>query len=304
MLKLDRSKNLKRTNVPIELYSDTQRNLQKNDIFIYDTIPQKFRNNMFNFMRKHLTFVQLAELYKTILMESGRERAIDEFWLKNPNDYLDDFISEFEKFIDEVDKKDEVSFHLDLIAIFVNMTNDENIVKDINTILYKYSLGYQIDTIKNQIIRVDSKLIYKETITKVLYLLNDDKFRNADDEYRKAYEKLKSADYENVLVEANKAFETTMKIICELKGYGLPKKHTASGLIAHLKTNEFIENFQTEKFNGLAKTLESVSIVRNNQGGHGQGATKRDLPIMYAEYALQVAASNIILLIGIYNESL
>ncbi|PHS34631.1 MAG: hypothetical protein COA92_01685 [Sulfurovum sp.] len=290
--------------MPIELYSDTQRNLQKNNIFIYDNIPQKFKNNMFNFIRKHLTLGQLVVLYREILIERGIKRTIGESYLQNPSAFLDIFISAFEKFIDEVEKDDEVSFHMDFIAIFLNMTNNENIVNDVNTIFYKYSLGYQIDTIKNQIMRVDSKIIYKETTTKVLHLLNDTKFENADDEYREAYEKFKSADYENVLVEANKAFETTMKIICELKGYGLPKKHTASALIAHLKMNDFIENFQTDKFNGLAKTLESVSIVRNNQGGHGQGAIKRDLHTMYAEYALQVTASNIILLIGIYNESL
>ncbi|PHS40116.1 MAG: hypothetical protein COB07_05245 [Sulfurovum sp.] len=285
----------------IELYSDMQRNSQKDDIFIYDNIPQEFKNNIFHFIRKDLTLVQLVELYRELLMVRGMKRLIKETYLSNPDVFLDNFIQGFENFID---KEDEVSFHLDLIAIFVNMTNNENIVKGVNTILYKYSLGYQIDTIKNQIIRVDSKLIYKETTTKVLHLLNDTKFENADDEYRDAYAKFKSADYENVLVEANKAFETTMKIICHLKGYGLPKKHTASALIAHLKMNDFIENFQTDKFNGLAKTLESVSIVRNNQGGHGQGITKRDLPMMYAEYALQVTASNIILLIGIYNESL
>jgi len=288
----------------IELYSDTQRKLQTKDIFIYDRLPRTFKNNIFHFIREHLSLENLVLLYKKMVMERGMNRAIRETYLKMPDTFLDDFIKGFENFINKVDEEDEVSFHLDLIAIFLNMVSDESITDEVNNILYKYSLGYQVDTIKNQIIRVDSKVIYKETTIKVLHLLNDTKFDNADDEYRKAYEKLKDADYENVLVEANKAFETTMKIICDLKGYGLPQKHTASALIAHLKKNDFIENFQTDKFNGLAKTLESVSIVRNNQGGHGQGIIKRNLSTIYAEYALQVTASNIILLIGIYNESL
>ena len=176
-------------------------------------------------------------------------------------------------------------------------------IVSLNKILYKYSLGYQIDIVKDQIIRVDSKHIYQETIQQVLLLLNDIQFENVDDEYRKAYEELKNGNYEGTLVEANKAFESTMKIICELKGYGLPSKHTASALIAHLRKNSFIENFQDEKFNGLAKTLQSISISRNNQAGHGQGIKKRDLSVMFAEYALQITASNILLLIGIYNES-
>ena len=56
-------------------------------------------------------------------------------------------------------------------------------------------------------------------------------------------------------------------------------------------------------FNGLDKTLQSSAIIRNHKSVHGQGSTKRELLIMYAEYALQVTAANILLLIGIYNES-
>ena len=115
---------------------------------------------------------------------------------------------------------------------------------------------------------------------------------------------MKNGNYESVLVEANKAFESTMKIICDLKGYELPNKHTATALIAHLRKNNFITNFQDEKFNGLSKTLESISIIRNNQAGHGQGSAVRNLSVIYAEYALRVTASNILLLIEIYKESL
>ncbi len=286
----------------MELYSDSKRNLETVDIFVYDEVPDKFKNNIFYFIQDKLTNMELSQIYRKIIIEHGLKRNIDETYLNNPESFTNAFIGGFEKLIDS---NDEIDFYLDLIVLFLNALDQDKseTIVSVNKILYKHSLGYQIDIVKDQIIRVDSKHIYQETIQQVLLLLNDIQFENVDDEYRKAYEELKNGNYEGTLVEANKAFESTMKIICELKGYGLPSKHTASALIAHLRKNSFIENFQDEKFNGLAKTLQSISISRNNQAGHGQGIKKRDLSVMFAEYALQITASNILLLIGIYNES-
>ncbi len=286
----------------MELYSDSKRNLERIDIFVYDKVSDKFKNNLFYFIKDYLTIVELVQIYKKITKAYGLGRDISETYLNKPNTFQDGFISGFEKLIYE---EDSIDFYLDLIVLFLNEVTEDKTktISSLNKILYKYSLGYQIDKIKDQIIRVDSKHIYKEGTKKVLLLLNDIEFENVDDEYRKAYEELKNGNYESVLVEANKAFESTMKIICELKKYGLPKKHNASALIAHLRENDFIENFQDEKFNGLAKTLQSPAIARNNQAGHGQGNEKRELPLIFAEYALQVTAANILLLIGIYNKS-
>lgn len=287
----------------LELYSDSKRNLKTVDIFVYDDVPEQFKNNIFYFIKDNLNNMELSHIYRDIIKEHGLKRNIKETYLNDPTVFAESFVSGFENLIDS---EDNIDFYLDLIVLFLNIKNDnkKEIIVSLNKILYKYSLGYQIDIVKDQVIRVDSKHIYQESIQKVLLLLNDIQFENVDDEYRKAYEELKNGNYEGVLVEANKAFESTMKIICELKEYGLPTKHTASALIAHLKKNNFIENFQTDKFNGLAKTLESVSMMRNNQAGHGQGIKKRELSSIFAEYALQVTASNILLLIGIYNESI
>jgi len=287
----------------LELYSDIKRNLKTVDIFVYDEVSDKFKNNLFRFIQNNVNITELSQIYSKIIEEYGLKRNIKMTYINNPDVFIDDFIKGFEELIDV---EENIDFFLDLIVLFLNIKNndkDEMIVK-LNKILYRHSLGYQIDIVKDQIIRVDSKHIYRETIQKVFILLSDSQFKNVDDEYRKAFEELKKGNYENVLLEASKAFESTMKIICDLKEYGLPKKHNVSALIAHLRTNDFIENFHNEIFNGLDKTLQSSAIIRNHKSAHGQGSTKRELPIMYAEYALQVTASNILLLIGIYNESI
>lgn len=285
-----------------ELYSDRNSNID-NDIFIYDKVTPQFKNTILYFMQKNLSIQEFVELYRDMISHHGIRRNISETYLTSPTTFQDKFISGFERLVDE---QDDINFYLRSIELFLKKINNNkiDIIISLNRILYKYSLGYQVDELQSQIIRVDSKYIYQTTTKKALLILNDIKFKNVDDEYRKAYEEFKNSNYESVLVEANKAFESTMKIICELKEYGLPKSHNASALIAYLKKNDFIENFQTEKFNGLTKTLESVSIMRNNQAGHGQGSEKRDLSIFYAEYALNVTASTILLLVGMYNESI
>lgn len=273
------------------------------DIFKYDNPSEIFRNRIFYLMKDEMEITNFVKLYKSITLHCGIKRTIDETYLENPKTFQDRFINGFEKLINN---PNNINFYLDLIELFlVQYTgNKQTILKSINKILLLDSLGYQIDEIKNQVIRIDSSHTYQDIIKPTLLLLNDDNFKNIDDEYRKAFEELKNGNYETVLVEANKAFESTMKIICDLKAYGLPNRHTATSLIAHLRQNNFITSFQDEKFNGLAKTLESISITRNNQAGHGQGSQTRNLSVIFAEYALRVTASNILLLLGIYNESI
>lgn len=273
------------------------------DIFKYDSPSEEFKNRIFYLMKDEIKITELVKLYKDITFHYGIKRTIDETYLERPEIYQDNFVKGFQYLINN---QNDINFYLDLIELFLVKYNGnkQTILKSINKILLLDSLGYQIDEIKNQIIRIDSSHIYQDIIKPTLLLLNNDKFKNIDDEYRKAFEELKNGNYETVLNEANKAFESTMKIICDLKGYRQPKKHSATTLIAHLRQNDFITNFQDEKFNGLAKTLESISITRNNQAGHGQGSQTRNLSVIFAEYALRVTASNILLLLGIYNESI
>jgi len=273
------------------------------EVFKYEQPSDRFKKQLFYLMKDNLAIDEFVKLYKAITLHHGINRIINETYLEKPSIFQNDFIQGFEKLIET---QNSISFFLDLIELFLLQYtgNKQLILKSINKILYLDSFGYQVDEFKNQIIRIDSSHTYQEIIQHAFLLLNDVRFKNVDDEYRKAFEELKNGNYESVLVESNKAFESTMKIICDLKGYGLPNRHTATALIAHLRQKDFITNFQDEKFNGLSKTLESISITRNNQAGHGQGSVIRNLSIMYAEYALRVSASNILLLIGIYNESI
>ena len=52
----------------------------------------------------------------------------------------------------------------------------------------------------------------------------------------------------------------------------------------------------------LRTTLETgLPVVRNKEAGHGQGSTVEQISDEFAEYALNLAATNIVILVGIYK---
>lgn len=170
-------------------------------------------------------------------------------------------------------------------------------IDEINQRMLEHGFGYQYEN--KLLIRIDSKHTHSEIIKPALRLLYDKRFKNADDEFRKAFEAYKDGKYEEAIREANNSFESTMKIICNLKKYGLPSKHHATALIEHLRGNQFLPNFQAEVFNGLAKCLESVSTIRNNIAGHGQGHESRKIEESTVSYVLNMTASTIKMLVEI-----
>ena len=54
-------------------------------------------------------------------------------------------------------------------------------------------------------------------------LLYEEGFDGAEEEYRKAFEYRRKGDNKNAILEAGKAFESTMKTICDKKGYTYDK---------------------------------------------------------------------------------
>lgn len=105
-------------------------------------------------------------------------------------------------------------------------------------------------------------------------------------------------------MEAGKSFESTMKTICDKKGYTYDKaKDTAKKLIEILESNNFYPSYMASHMASLRTTLETgLPVVRNKTSGHGQGSAVTPISDEFAEYALNLAATNIVLLVGIYKK--
>ncbi|PIC94558.1 hypothetical protein CSV69_16080 [Sporosarcina sp. P26b] len=178
----------------------------------------------------------------------------------------------------------------------------EMAVKRINRKLKENSLGYEI--VGNQLIRVDNQYIHNEVVKTAIQLLQEHQFHAVSDEFLKAHEHYKQGDYKDAVVNAGKAFESTMKTICTKNGYDYnAQRDTANTLIKHLIDNELIPSYMQNHIQGLKQALEnSANVLRNKNGGHGQGEVVLDVDDSIVRYTLNLCASNIVFLVERYKE--
>jgi hypothetical protein len=142
-----------------------------------------------------------------------------------------------------------------------------------------------------------SSYAHVEVVEPALRLLHAEGFSGAEDEFLQAHKHLRSGDTKDAVVEAGKAFESTMKTICSRRGWTPRGGETIRPLIATLIQNGFIPDSLQPQLAHLRGLLESgVGVVRN-QGAHGQGEELVEIPREVAEYALHLTAANIVFLV-------
>ena len=172
----------------------------------------------------------------------------------------------------------------------------QDAIAELNYRLREHGLGYQFEG--GKIIRVDSQFIHAEIVKPAIALLHEVGFAGASEEFLQSHEHYRAQRYPEAIAGALKAFESTMKGICDLQRWTYPDGATAKGLIDVIFSKELIPSSLASHFSGLRSVLESgLPTVRNKQGGHGQGKDPIEIPSYLAAYALHLAASNIVMLV-------
>jgi hypothetical protein len=168
-------------------------------------------------------------------------------------------------------------------------------IRELNFRFREAGFGYQFEA--GQIVRVDSQLVHSEVVKPALVLLSDPRFAGAQEEFLSAHAHYRAGEHEDAIVDANRAFESTMKAICDIKRWSYDGGARASDLIRIIRANGLLPDYLDQSFDQLIATLKSgLPKVRNEAGGHGQGTTPRQTPGYIAGYALHLAAANIVLL--------
>lgn len=73
-------------------------------------------------------------------------------------------------------------------------------------------------------------------------------------------------------------------------------------MIKVVRKNGLLPDYLDGSFGQLIATLQSgLPKVRNEEGGHGQGATPKETPSYIAAYALHLAATKILLLVEAFK---
>lgn len=166
---------------------------------------------------------------------------------------------------------------------------------EINHRFRRIGFGYQF--VDGEAFRVDSEFVHEEVVKPALRILSAKEFEGARDEFRSAHRHYRNGDHEEAITEAAKSFESTMKAICDQKGWTYSKGARASDLLKVLRANSLWPDYLDGSFDQLIATLGSgLPQIRNDSGAHGQGALKRDTPAYVAAYAIHLAASKIVLM--------
>ena len=101
---------------------------------------------------------------------------------------------------------------------------------------------------------------------------------------------------------STRAIESTMKIICDLRGWSYLPTDTAAKLIGVVFANGLVAPPLQTQFNSLKSVLESgLPTARNKMSGHGQGSNAIVVPDYVASYALNTCAANIAMLVSALN---
>ena len=178
-----------------------------------------------------------------------------------------------------------------------NISNTiDQLIKELNFRFREHGIGYQYES--GEIIRVDSQIIHTEAVKPVLQLLSDTRFQGANEEFLKAHEHYRHGNYKECLNECLKAFESTMKIICNKQGWIFQPTDTAKPLIKICFQNHLIPIYLQDQFSSLKQSLEGgIPTIRNKQSAHGQGSQPVNVPQYFAAYQLHLTASTILFLI-------
>lgn len=178
-------------------------------------------------------------------------------------------------------------------------------IAELNQRFQEHAVGWQYQA--GQIVRVDSPYLHAETVETAISLMQDAHFAGPLNEFMEAHRHYKERDGKAAIVSANNAFESTMKAICDKRGWDYSKGNaTARSLIDTLLDKGLISSNMQSHFTGLRTTLAGgLPTVRNTTAGagHGQGTEPVDVPMHIVSYALHLAATNIVFLIEAHNAS-
>ena len=111
-------------------------------------------------------------------------------------------------------------------------------------------------------------------------------FAGAAEEYAKSQRQLCSGEVKDAILYAGKSLESVLKVITNLENAN------ANNLIEEMLNRGFFDDLPSEVRSGFAQNvMKSLPFLRNKLGGHGQGACVVEVPEIYGELTIQLAAA-------------
>jgi len=296
-----------------DLFSKRQRRARGEmpDVYVYDVLPQPLRVQIVHIVRDsfgvdHYGYHYAEKAYKSVKEALCREYGLFQL-VKHPNSDAD---SVFDFFLVEESTErafDVVELCFKIINSFILDNQDykhftdrkleaEEAVSELNGRFKEHGIGFQFES--NELIRLDSNFLHAEAVKPTLAVLRGDGFKGANEEFLLAHEHYRRGRHKECLVNALKSFESTMKVLCNMRGWPNQPGDTAKALISTCLNNGLTPPYLESQLGSLRSLLESgIPTLRNKLGGHGQGAEPTVVPEYLARYSLNLTASSILFLV-------
>lgn len=141
----------------------------------------------------------------------------------------------------------------------------------------------------NDFFKIDSKFIEERLMRQAQELLSEESYQGAMQEFVEARNDFSSGDFKGTILNACKAFESTMKVIlCKNGG-------AAGDLIKCLDKAEILDDIpQNLRKPFETNVLQSVPFLRNTLAGHGQGQQLVNVSRELAEVGLHISGALIL----------
>ena len=287
------------------------------DVYYYNVLPKMLRVQIDYIWRD-----AIGQFYKSTGLELNRVIENNEAWRYIHNTVarehgvysLDGDGNEYERCKNFLVNSDSVDKVLDLIELSFQYIDRKarkfsiqdrklrgirviasDAIAELNERFRRNGVGYRFED--GMILRVDSDLIHKEVVRPALQFLQQPGFEGPRYEFLQAHGHYRSGDMKAAIVDANNAFESTLKSICKQRNWQYEQGARASDLVNLVREKGLLPNYLSKSFEQLAAILKSgLPKVRNEEGAHGQGATPSETPYYVAAYALHLAAAKILFL--------
>jgi hypothetical protein len=171
-------------------------------------------------------------------------------------------------------------------------------IRSLNRRFRQHDLGYSFET--GMIVRVDSQYLHTQVVSPALRLLTKSGFQGAQHHFLRAHEHFKQGENDDAILDAARAFESTMQHICDELEWEYPKTAQAKDYIRIVTENGLFPSWHQNHLNSLRTLLEGLPTVRNKKASHAD-TEGRDAPDEMAAFGIHLAASNIVFMVESYE---
>lgn len=162
---------------------------------------------------------------------------------------------------------------------------------EINKVFREHDIPWLL--VDGRLVKIDPKQFEQDLKLKALGEMKELKdanplYQGAYDELRKAIDFLGRGDYAEAVINAEKSYESVLKVIC---GPG-SETEAANGLVKRLLEADRLplpEGLKPGAFQG--GVLMSLPIIRNKAAAHGSGTTGREIGAPMANLAVNLACA-------------